>query len=305
MHWIQSELISIKTLGQKRKKEKQLKKEQNKNENNNKDDDKNKEKNDDNEENSIISSSSSEEEINNNENNTKPKPVTLWDGMTPEEFLNKLIKEKLHQRQLEELEEIKPYLLGDNSLFIPSQNSSVVIQRTPEIISQREKLPIISQEHDIMYAINNSLVTIICGETGSGKSTQIPQFLYERGYTKEIGKIAITQPRRVAARSLAVRLREEMCMPGGVGYQVRYEKDNISEKTEIKFVTDGILLKELENDSTLSQYSVIIIDEAHERTINSDLLIGFISQIIKIRYLLWKKNMKIWKKKKSLKLNLN
>ena len=287
-----SELISIKTLGQKRKKEKQLKKEQNKNENNNKDDDKNKEKNDDNEENSIISSSSSEEEINNNENNTKPKPVTLWDGMTPEEFLNKLIKEKLHQRQLEELEEIKPYLLGDNSLFIPSQNSSVVIQRTPEIISQREKLPIISQEHDIMYAINNSLVTIICGETGSGKSTQIPQFLYERGYTKEIGKIAITQPRRVAARSLAVRLREEMCMPGGVGYQVRYEKDNISEKTEIKFVTDGILLKELENDSTLSQYSVIIIDEAHERTINSDLLIGFISQIIKIRYLLWKRKMK-------------
>ena len=143
-----------------------------------------------------------------------------------------------------------------------------------------------------MYSINNSIVTIICGETGSGKSTQIPQFLYERGYTKEIGKIAITQPRRVAARSLAVRLRQEMGMVEEIGYQVRYEKDNISSKTEIKFVTDGILLKELENDSMLSEYSVIIIDEAHERTINSDLLIGFISQILKIRYILWKRKMK-------------
>jgi ATP-dependent RNA helicase DHX37/DHR1 len=145
-----------------------------------------------------------------------------------------------------------------------------------------------------MYSINNSLITIICGETGSGKSTQIPQFLYERGYTKELGKIAITQPRRVAARALAFRLREEMSMSKGlkIGYQVRYEKENVSKETEIKFVTDGILLKELENDSLLSEYSVIIIDEAHERTINSDLLIGFISQILKIRYLMWKKNMK-------------
>ena len=145
-----------------------------------------------------------------------------------------------------------------------------------------------------MYAINNSLVTIICGETGSGKSTQIPQFLYEAGYTKEIGKIAITQPRRVAARSLSMRLCEEMNVKLGqeVGYQIRYETQNVSKKTEIKFVTDGILLKELENDSLLSEYSVIIIDEAHERTINSDLLIGFISQILKIRYILWKRKMK-------------
>jgi len=145
-----------------------------------------------------------------------------------------------------------------------------------------------------MYSINNSLVTIICGETGSGKSTQIPQFLYEKGYTKEIGKIAITQPRRVAARSLAFRLREEMNMTQGltIGYQVRYENENVGKNTEIKFVTDGILLKELENDSLLSEYSVIIIDEAHERTINSDLLIGFISQILKIRYIMWKRKMK-------------
>ena len=287
-----SELISIKNIGQKRKREKNKNKEQK-----NKNDEEDKEENNINNDNENLSniSSSSDEEIN-NEEKPKIKPVSkpLINGMTPQEFLNKLLEEKRHQRQLEEMSEIKQYLYGDNSLYIPSQKSSVIINRTPEIIEQRSKLPIISQEHDIMYSINNSLVTIICGETGSGKSTQIPQFLYERGYTKEIGKIAITQPRRVAARSLAVRLREEMSMKQGleVGYQVRYETDNINKNTEIKFITDGILLKELENDSLLSQYSVIIIDEAHERTINSDLLIGFISQILKIRYIMWKRNMK-------------
>ena len=292
-----SELISIKNLGQKRKREKQNNKEQNKDNNNNNEKNINKnEMNDNNEEMSMSSSSSDEEEITNTkENNTTAnKPQSLINGMTPQEFLNKLLEEKRHQRELEELSEINQYLLGNNNLYIPSKNSSIVIERTPQIIEQRSKLPIISQEHDIMYSINNSLVTIICGETGSGKSTQIPQFLYEKGYTKEIGKIAITQPRRVAARSLAFRLREEMNMKQGltIGYQVRYENENVGKNTEIKFVTDGILLKELENDSLLSEYSVIIIDEAHERTINSDLLIGFISQILKIRYILWKRKMK-------------
>ena len=292
-----SELISIKNLGQKRKREKQNNKEQNKDNNNNNEKNINKnEMNDNNEEMSMSSSSSDEEEITNTKenNNTANKPQSLINGMTPQEFLNKLLEEKRHQRELEELSEINQYLLGNNNLYIPSKNSSIVIERTPQIIEQRSKLPIISQEHDIMYSINNSLVTIICGETGSGKSTQIPQFLYEKGYTKEIGKIAITQPRRVAARSLAFRLREEMNMTQGltIGYQVRYENENVGKNTEIKFVTDGILLKELENDSLLSEYSVIIIDEAHERTINSDLLIGFISQILKIRYIMWKRKMK-------------
>ena len=292
-----SELISIKNLGQKRKREKQNNKEHNKDNNNNNEKNINKnEINDNNEEMSMSSSSSDEEEITNTKenNNTANKPQSLINGMTPQEFLNKLLEEKRHQRELEELSEINQYLLGNNNLYIPSKNSSIVIERTPQIIEQRSKLPIISQEHDIMYSINNSLVTIICGETGSGKSTQIPQFLYEKGYTKEIGKIAITQPRRVAARSLAFRLREEMNMTQGltIGYQVRYENENVGKNTEIKFVTDGILLKELENDSLLSEYSVIIIDEAHERTINSDLLIGFISQILKIRYIMWKRKMK-------------
>ena len=281
-----SELISTKNLGQKRKRSKS-----NNNKNNKEVDIQNKIKEEENEEeNSSISSSSSEEE---NNKKPEPKPTPLINNMTTEDFINMILKEKRKQRQLEEMEEIKQYLYGDNSLYTPNQKNSIIIQRKPKINEQREKLPIISQEHDIMYAINNSLVTIICGETGSGKSTQIPQFLYEGGYTKEIGKIAITQPRRVAARSLSMRLCEEMNVKLGeeVGYQIRYETQNISKKTEIKFVTDGILLKELENDSLLSEYSVIIIDEAHERTINSDLLIGFISQILKIRYILWRRKM--------------
>ena len=302
-----SELISIKNLGQKRKREKQNNKE--KGTTGYKDNEQKEQEIE-----SINSSiSSSEEETNNiNLGNTvnlksKPEQKSLINGMTPQEFLHKLLEEKRQQRQLEESEEIKQYLFGNNSLYIPNQKSSVTIQRTPEIIEQRAKLPIISQEHDIMYSINNSLVTIICGETGSGKSTQIPQFLYERGYTKEIGKIAITQPRRVAARSLAVRLCEEMSMKMGskIGYQVRYETENVSKETEIKFVTDGILLKELENDSLLSEYSVIIIDEAHERSINSDLLIGFISQILKIRYIMWKKEMKYNYSNKNIKEEKN
>ena len=291
-----SELISTKNLGQKRKREKQNKKDPNNNNINSDDKTLNNKDININEDMSISSSSSDEEEINNQKenNNTTKYPQSLINGMTPQEFLNKLLEEKRHQRELEELSEINQYLYGGNNLYIPTQKSSIVIERTPQIIEQRSKLPIISQEHDIMYSINNSLVTIICGETGSGKSTQIPQFLYEKGYTKEIGKIAITQPRRVAARSLAFRLREEMNMIQGltIGYQVRYENENVSKNTEIKFVTDGILLKELENDSLLSEYSVIIIDEAHERTINSDLLIGFISQILKIRYIMWKRKMK-------------
>ena len=284
-----SELISIKSLGQKRKRNKSFSKIENQNTQNELN-----QKEEIADENNSISSSSDEEEKEEEITVNKPKPEPLFKNMTAEEILRMILKEKKKQREIEDFEEIKPYLYGDNTLYIPNQINSVVIKRKPEIKEQREKLPILSQEHDIMYAINNSLVTIICGETGSGKSTQIPQFLYEGGYTKEIGKIAITQPRRVAARSLSMRLCEEMNVKLGeeVGYQIRYETQNVSKKTEIKFVTDGILLKELENDSLLSEYSVIIIDEAHERTINSDLLIGFISQILKIRYILWKRKMK-------------
>ncbi len=145
------------------------------------------------------------------------------------------------------------------------------IKRKEEIEKKRMELPILSHEHEILELIENNLVSIICGETGSGKSTQIPQFLYEMSYggsARETsqGMIGVTQPRRVAAVSLAHRLSEELNYKVGkeVGYQIRYDASAVDpRRTAIKFMTDGILLRELESDSLLEKYAVILIDEAH------------------------------------------
>lgn len=247
--------------------------------------------------NEYISDSESESFSVKESSNIPPKQTTTIQEEkvpTQEEILAKIHAQRERERMLEELEELKDIVFDETAFYKPPEKNLILVNRTPSIIESRKKLPIIQQEHEIMYAIDNSLVTVISGETGSGKSTQIPQFIYEKGYTNCIGQIAITQPRRVAARALATRLAEELNVKLGeeVGYQIRYEIQNVSNKTVIRFVTDGILLKELENDQLLLKYSVIIIDEAHERTINSDLLLGFISQILKIRYVLWKKGKK-------------
>lgn len=133
-----------------------------------------------------------------------------------------------------------------------------------------------------MELINENSVVIIAGETGSGKTTQIPQFLYEAGYalTQQIG---ITEPRRVAAISMSQRVAEEMNLDSNiVSYLIRFE-GNVTEETKIKFMTDGVLLKELQSDFLLSKYSVIILDEAHERSVYTDILIGFLSRIVPLR----------------------
>ena len=144
------------------------------------------------------------------------------------------------------------------------------------------------EEHVIMEAISANPVTVICGETGSGKTTQVPQFLYEAGYgdpnSTRPGKIGVTEPRRVAAMSMASRVAEELNVPfgPGVGYQVRYDA-NVTPSTAIKFMTDGVLLREIQADFALSSYSAIILDEAHERGLNTDILIGLLSRIVRIR----------------------
>lgn len=130
----------------------------------------------------------------------------------------------------------------------------------------------------------NNIVTIICGETGSGKSTQIPQFIYNHNQINGVDTmIGITQPRRVAAVSLAQRVAEEMGEAGSgrlVGYQIRYDSSHFTKNvTRIKFMTDGILLKEIESDFLLRHYSTIVIDEAHERSLNSDILISLLTRI--------------------------
>ena len=163
----------------------------------------------------------------------------------------------------------------------------VLLERKKEIQAERSELPIYMEEQKIMEAIYYNDIIIVCGETGSGKTTQVPQFLYEAGYgtsTDKLGIIGVTQPRRVAAVSVARRVAEEMNIPFGeeVSYQIRYEK-NVSSKTKMKFMTDGVLLRELQSDFLLKKYSAIVLDEAHERNINTDILIGLLSRVIPMR----------------------
>lgn len=163
----------------------------------------------------------------------------------------------------------------------------VHIKRSSEIESARLALPVMEKEQQIMEAIHHNDCVVLTGETGSGKTTQIPQFLLESGYgdpaSETPGMIAVTQPRRVAAVSMSARVAEELGNYGdAVGYQIRFDAA-VKDTTRIKFVTDGVLLRELSTDFTLSKYSVVIVDEAHERSANTDILIGILSRIVKMR----------------------
>lgn len=148
----------------------------------------------------------------------------------------------------------------------------------------RRSLPIYPFKEDLIAAINDHQVLIIEGETGSGKTTQMPQYLIDAGYTKDGKKIGCTQPRRVAAMSVAARVAEEMSTKLGslVGYSIRFE-DCTSEKTILKYMTDGMLLREFLSEPDLASYSVIIIDEAHERTLHTDVLFGLVKDIARFR----------------------
>lgn len=180
---------------------------------------------------------------------------------------------------------------------------NVQIERDPSIHEQRSQLPIFAEEQSIMESIKGNPVVIICGETGSGKTTQVPQFLYEAGYgnlaSSNPGMIAVTQPRRVAAVSMAERVGTELNDKSLVAYQIRYDSTTVTDKTVIKFMTDGILLKEIQSDFLLSKYSVILLDEAHERNLNTDILVGLLSRIVKLR---WKKAIEDPKKYRPLRL---
>ncbi|CAN6988234.1 unnamed protein product [Brassica rapa subsp. trilocularis] len=147
----------------------------------------------------------------------------------------------------------------------------------------RKMLPIYAYRDELLKLVEENQVLVIVGETGSGKTTQIPQYLQEAGYTKR-GKIGCTQPRRVAAMSVAARVAQELGVKLGreVGYSIRFE-DCTSEKTVIKYMTDGMLLRELLIEPKLDSYSVIIVDEAHERTLSTDILFGLVKDLAKAR----------------------
>ncbi|KAK3698389.1 putative ATP-dependent RNA helicase DHR1 [Vermiconidia calcicola] len=178
---------------------------------------------------------------------------------------------------------------------------AITIPRSEEVQAARLELPVVQEEQKIMEAINANPVVVVCGATGSGKTTQVPQMLLENGYASSIsnakgtavqqdappqsrGMIGVTQPRRVAATSVATRVSNEFGVECGkcVAHQVRYDT-NVGKDTAIKFMTDGILLREIQQDFILSKYSVVVLDEAHERSVNTDLLIGLLSRIVALR----------------------
>ncbi|CAH8458686.1 unnamed protein product [Schistosoma bovis] len=148
----------------------------------------------------------------------------------------------------------------------------------------KRSLPIYKFRDALLQAIADHQVLIIEGETGSGKTTQIPQYLYEAGYCNGGKRIGCTQPRRVAAMSVAARVSQEMSVRLGseVGYSIRFE-DCTSEHTIIKYMTDGMLLREFLTEPDLGSYSVMIIDEAHERTLHTDILFGLVKDVARFR----------------------
>ncbi|CAH1135627.1 unnamed protein product [Ceutorhynchus assimilis] len=175
--------------------------------------------------------------------------------------------------QSQDLPEWKKHVIG-------GKKSSFGKKTNLTILEQRKSLPIYKLKEELRKAVTDNQILIVIGETGSGKTTQITQYLAEEGFTAR-GRIGCTQPRRVAAMSVAKRVAEEYgCRLGQeVGYTIRFE-DCTSPETIIKYMTDGMLLRECLMDLDLKGYSVIMLDEAHERTIHTDVLFGLLKQAV-------------------------
>jgi HrpA-like RNA helicase len=165
---------------------------------------------------------------------------------------------------------------NNSSRFVPSGNPN----------NDPKNLPVYLYEKEIIHSLNNFQVTIIVGETGSGKSTQIPQILLNNNLVNSDSCLVCTQPRRVAAVTIAQKVASERrCEVGKeVGYSIRFE-DKSSPITKIKYVTDGVLLREIMSDSLLSKYNIVILDEAHERSMQTDILMGLLKILIEIQKL--------------------
>ena len=178
---------------------------------------------------------------------------------------------------------------------VPSDSSPMMTSNGNSISNDPSQLPVYSMRKKIVQTVYNNDCSIFLGETGSGKTTQIPRFLYEArerrismNGTKKSHRnkhlICCTQPRRVAAISVAQRVASEINEKCGelIGYSVRFDEAT-SRRTKIKYMTDGMLLREALLDPYLRQYSIIILDEAHERTLHTDLLFGIVKQALEYR----------------------
>ncbi|KAK3242293.1 hypothetical protein CYMTET_48013 [Cymbomonas tetramitiformis] len=157
-------------------------------------------------------------------------------------------------------------------------------QRYFDILEKRKHLPVWQQKKDFLGIMNTHQTLVLVGETGSGKTTQIPQFVVEGGLCQGRKLVACTQPRRVAAMSVSKRVADEMDVTLGeeVGYTIRFE-DQSGPKTVLKYLTDGMLLREAMTDPLLERYGVVVIDEAHERTVATDVLFGLLKEVLKNR----------------------
>mmetsp|Transcript_20968 Transcript_20968/g.37142 ORF Transcript_20968/g.37142 Transcript_20968/m.37142 type:complete len:700 (+) Transcript_20968:79-2178(+) len=160
-------------------------------------------------------------------------------------------------------------------------------KRYYDILKIRKTLPVFNQLDELETMLKTSRVVVVEGETGSGKTTQIPQFLVHAGFVTRspdgrLRAVACTQPRRVAAMSIASRVADEMDVRLGeeVGYTIRFEDVTQADKTKLKYMTDGMLLREAMSDPSLDNYSVIVLDEAHERTLSTDILMGLLKEVL-------------------------
>ncbi|XP_024374932.1 pre-mRNA-splicing factor ATP-dependent RNA helicase DEAH1 [Physcomitrium patens] len=173
--------------------------------------------------------------------------------------------------------------VDEDAEFEKKARMSAAITAHQKILEDRKCLPIFAYREQLLDAIRDHQILVIEGETGSGKTTQIPQYLHEAGYSKQ-GKIGCTQPRRVAAMSVSARVAQEMDVKLGheVGYSIRFE-DCTSDTTILKYMTDGMLLREFLGEPDLASYSVMMVDEAHERTLSTDILFGLVKDITRFR----------------------
>lgn len=220
-----------------------------------------------------------------------------WNDPTaPSHLFAETLKKKGKPDEMPEWKQAALAQSGPPRPEFPSKTDPVIPLDRAKIREQRESLPIFQLRQELMAAIRDHQILVVIGDTGSGKTTQLAQFLLEDGYTRPRGSsssaastmtkmmVGCTQPRRVAAMSVAKRVSEEVgCKLGEtVGYTIRFE-DFTSQRTRIKYMTDGMLLRECLQDSSVPAYSVIILDEAHERTIHTDVLFGLLKETARSR----------------------